>query len=141
MTPQEALELATLAHEGQYRRDGKPYITHPIAVADMMTTDDEKVVAYLHDVVEDTDARLLTVGNQPYIKFQGVNYPITEEIRFALNRLIKDFSYIDYIKDVTTSKLATKVKIADMFHNMSDNPSEKQKQKYLEGITYLLSTL
>ena len=49
------LEIATSAHEGQTRRDGvTPYIEHPKAVARRVHTDDEKAVAFLHDIIEDT---------------------------------------------------------------------------------------
>jgi len=53
-----ALEFAESAHEGQYRRSGDPYITHPLAVANIladMHMDAESIMAaLLHDVIEDT---------------------------------------------------------------------------------------
>jgi guanosine-3',5'-bis(diphosphate) 3'-pyrophosphohydrolase len=53
-----ALEWATSAHKGQKRRSGKPYITHPVAVAETVAEwglDAEAVAAaLLHDTVEDT---------------------------------------------------------------------------------------
>jgi (p)ppGpp synthase/HD superfamily hydrolase len=121
-----------------------PYSSHPIAVAEMMTTDDEKIVAYLHDVIEDTSATL-DPWDGLWLKFDGVNYPLSLKIYGALRRLTKfkedEKPYKRYIQDVAENRLATKVKIADMFHNMSDNPSEKQKRKYLEGIKYLLTKI
>ena len=56
----EAYRLAADAHEGQRRKDdGTPYITHPVAVAELLHDagfDDEVVAAaLLHDVVEDTE--------------------------------------------------------------------------------------
>ncbi len=55
-----ALDYATKAHKGQKRRSGKPYITHPTAVAETVAAwglDAEAVAAaLLHDTVEDTDA-------------------------------------------------------------------------------------
>ena len=54
-----ALELARAAHEGQTRKDGSPYVEHPIMVAQTLGASgfDEEVIAagLLHDVVEDTD--------------------------------------------------------------------------------------
>lgn len=52
---EKALEIATTAHFGQKDKVGQDYILHPITVASFMSTDEEKVVAYLHDVVEDTN--------------------------------------------------------------------------------------
>lgn len=54
----EAIEFATKAHEGQFRKGTKrPYIVHPVEVADIVTsmTDDEEVIcaAVLHDTIED----------------------------------------------------------------------------------------
>ncbi|MBQ8004466.1 MAG: bifunctional (p)ppGpp synthetase/guanosine-3',5'-bis(diphosphate) 3'-pyrophosphohydrolase, partial [Oscillospiraceae bacterium] len=55
----DAYDLATAAHEGQKRRDGSDYVTHPIAVAeivaDMELDTDSVVSALLHDCIEDTD--------------------------------------------------------------------------------------
>jgi (p)ppGpp synthase/HD superfamily hydrolase len=50
-----AIEFAFDAHRGQYDKSGLPYITHPLHVAEQMDTEDECVVALLHDVLEDTD--------------------------------------------------------------------------------------
>lgn len=59
-TFRHAVAFATKAHEGQTRKDGQPYITHPLEVADIvktMTPDpDVWSAAVLHDVVEDTPA-------------------------------------------------------------------------------------
>ena len=55
MFAQKALKVATEAHKGQTDKAGNDYILHPIYVAEQMETDAEKSVAYLHDVVEDTD--------------------------------------------------------------------------------------
>ena len=49
-----AILIASDAHRGQYDKGGLPYITHPLHVADQMKTEDECVVALLHDVMEDT---------------------------------------------------------------------------------------
>lgn len=53
-----AYEFAERAHEGQYRRTGDPYITHPVAVANILTDmhmDHQSLMAaMLHDVIEDT---------------------------------------------------------------------------------------
>jgi (p)ppGpp synthase/HD superfamily hydrolase len=52
---QEALTLAVEAHAGQFDQAGFPYVLHPIRVSESLEKDDEKIVALLHDVVEDTD--------------------------------------------------------------------------------------
>src|SRR5690606_14891446 len=57
-----AYELAISAHDGQLRKDGSPYILHPLEVAeicmDLEMDADSIIAAILHDVVEDTSVRL-----------------------------------------------------------------------------------
>jgi len=53
-----AIDLAARAHEGQTDKVGAPYIAHPVAVMGRVLTEEEKTVAVLHDVVEDTDMTL-----------------------------------------------------------------------------------
>ena len=54
-----AFDLAYQLHKGQFRKSGEPYITHPVAVADLLRElgASASVIAagFLHDVVEDTD--------------------------------------------------------------------------------------
>ena len=50
----KAHEIAKMAHFGQVDRAGIEYIKHPETVASFVKTDEEKAVAYLHDVIEDT---------------------------------------------------------------------------------------
>jgi len=54
----EALQIAVAAHEGQVDKAGEPYIDHPVRIAGMVEGEDAKVVALLHDVVEDSDVSL-----------------------------------------------------------------------------------
>lgn len=214
ITLNQAIELATKAHEGQYRtptkvfpinqhtltnseltklqqnggtnfsickEDGeylmdsyfdlfiaKPYITHPLAVMEMMDTEEEKIVAVLHDIFEDTHAKLvkeeitkrewhgsLQTTRIFFIKFNEVKYEISSSVYTALSVLnkTKNVKYEDYITDMlydrydpyfeSTDKLIDKrlwikVKLADIFHNMSCDPSEYAKQKYLKALPILL---
>ena len=124
-------EIAICAHQGQTRRDGlTPYIEHPQAVAARMSTFDEKGVAWLHDVLEDTgltDQDLLDKG-VPQRIVDGVTYMTKREGE----------SYIDYLCGVRNNPLSKAVKIADMLHNLSDAPTRKQVIKYAKGLLFLL---
>src|SRR5687767_1855054 len=61
----QAYEFASKAHEGQLRRSGDPYITHPVAVAEILATlhlDAASIkAALLHDVIEDTPSTLAEI--------------------------------------------------------------------------------
>jgi (p)ppGpp synthase/HD superfamily hydrolase len=52
---QRAIEIAVEAHKSQTRKDGSPYVLHPLRLMMNVGPTEEKIVAVLHDVVEDTD--------------------------------------------------------------------------------------
>lgn len=120
----------------------EPYHNHPIAVASMLETDEEKIVGYLHDVIEDTSAEL-RLGTSYCIEFKGEEYLLSNEVFLALKTLTKeeDKTYSTYIRSITHSKLTTKVKIADITSNLLDNPSTKQIVKYRKAMKVLLKAL
>ena len=71
----KAYELAAEAHKEQKRKTGEPYIIHPIAVARIVAEELELganpvMAAFLHDVVEDTDATIEDVY-EPYLLQNG----------------------------------------------------------------------
>lgn len=127
-----AEEIATKAHEGQYRKGGEiPYITHPQRVAKRVEGDKEaEAVAWLHDVLEDTD-----VSEQELLE-QGIPQAVVEAVK-ALTKS-KEIPYGDYLEKVRDNELAKKVKIQDMLDNLSDKPSKKQIIKYSKGFLVLL---
>jgi (p)ppGpp synthase/HD superfamily hydrolase len=52
---QRALEIAVESHKNQKQKDGTPYALHPIRLSMSLQSEEQKIVALLHDVVEDTD--------------------------------------------------------------------------------------
>lgn len=131
---QIAESIARKAHSGQFRRDGvTPYITHPEAVAAMFTDDTLKAIAWLHDVVEDTEYGFVDLANE------GVD----DDVIDALVNLTHDKGedYWSYVNGVSVHRQATLVKLADIFHNLSSNPTDKQKRKYADAVKILLNAL
>ena len=63
---QKAIVCAQKSHEGQFRKTGEPYIVHPLCVACLVAFygGDEAMIcaSLLHDVVEDTDIDIQSVG-------------------------------------------------------------------------------
>ena len=57
----KAILIATLAHEGQYDKGGKPYVLHALTVLHKVGADDEEVqcAAVLHDVIEDCTGKTI----------------------------------------------------------------------------------
>lgn len=125
-----AFQIAKKAHSKQVDKAGKDYILHPMKVASYMDTDTEKAVAYLHDVLEDTNVTEDELRNMfPNEIVDGV---ITLTHR-------KDESYFEYIFRVSTSKLAKKVKAADLYITRIKEPTKtdyKRLEKYKKAILY-----
>lgn len=107
-----AIALAAVAHDGQKRRSGESYIWHPIRVAQLGFNNNERIVGFLHDIVEDTD---VTLENLAELKF-------SEEVIDAVALLTRhddgsDAEYETYIRRIARNKLATEVKINDLSDN------------------------
>ena len=104
-----ALKLCFAAHAGQVDRSGIPYVHHPLHLAEQMETEDEIVVALLHDVMEDTDYTLADL--------QAIG--ISDAAQEALLLLTHDDAvpYLEYVRALKDNPLACKVKLADLHHN------------------------
>ena len=108
-----ALIFATEKHRGQKRIGGGDYITHPIAVCEIVKNqgygEDYQITALFHDLLEDTTAtedEILFYGNQ--------------EILTAVKLLTKQKGYdmAEYIGAIKNNKIAFVVKSADRLHNL-----------------------
>ena len=123
-TVEKAHELAKKAHAGQVDKAGKDYITHPEKVSTLVEGEDEKCVALLHDVLEDTDVQEETIRSE-------FGDTIADAV-VAMTRN-KGESYEDFIKRAKLNPIARKVKIADLTHNMDlrriPNVTEKDIQR------------
>lgn len=111
---ERAAELATAAHDGQLDKLGRPYIEHPSRVADRVAPDAyAETVAWLHDVVEDTEVRL--------IDLLEMGYP--DRVVEAVDAISKrdHESLEDYLIRVASNDLAYTVKLADVADNSSED--------------------
>jgi len=120
-----AIAIANQAHAGQLDKAGKPYISHPLTVMAQMDTLESKIVAVLHDAIEDSDLTIEGLVKQGFPEF------ITDAIA-AITKLDGE-QYEDYIMRVKSNAIARKVKIADVTHNMDmsriANPTAKDLQR------------
>lgn len=119
-----AFFIAARAHKGQRDKGGKPYIFHPLNVSLNVKGKDEKIVALLHDVIEDT---AYTIDD---LKF------FTEDQREALLLLThdKDIPYMTYIEAIKKNKIARRVKLADLDQNMKLKRLKTVTEKDLERL-------
>ena len=131
-----ALSIARQAHEGQLDKAEVDYIEHPIYVASQVDTEEEKAVALLHDVIEDSPVsaeELLQAG-------------LPETVVTAVQVLTKkkEQDYQTYLETVKKNPLARVVKLADLKHNSDlsrlSSITEKDRErlkKYKKAIDFL----
>ena len=109
-TLERAIQIAVQAHTGQKDKRGAPYILHPLHLMSKMHTDPERIVAILHDVVEDSDWTLAQLRDE------GFSDEVLAAIDCVTHRA--DEPYKDFIERANLNPLARTIKIADLLHNM-----------------------
>ncbi|MDQ0319993.1 hypothetical protein QO002_002131 [Pararhizobium capsulatum DSM 1112] len=124
-----AIQVATAAHAGQVDKSGQPYILHPLRVMLAMETEDERIVAVLHDILEDTPV----TANDLYWE-HGFKPHVVEAV-FALSRKPGE-DYPDFIRRLAVNPLARSVKIADIKDNLRPG-AEHLRSKYEAALRML----
>lgn len=139
---QHAVDFATKAHDGQFRKTGEAYIIHPLAVKKILTEwgmDEDTIIAgILHDTVEDTD-----------ITLNDIKTEFGETVAFLVDGVTKLSTARSGMRDIDTYLPETKdnflrlmialgadirvliIKLADRLHNMRTLgalPPDKQKK-------------
>lgn len=129
-----ASKLAHIAHYGQYRNDGvTPYIIHPKAVAKSVKDERMKAVAWLHDVIEDTNVR------DHHLREQEVPEDVIEAVQVMTKLPCQN--YLEYILRCKKNYLACHVKIADITHNLSTlEKNKKDKRDKYELALFILKS-
>ena len=107
---ERALEIATKAHKGQVDKSGAVYIFHPIRVAELCTTEEEKIVALLHDTIEDTSV------TAEYLLEQGFPRTIVDAVLGVTRR--DDETYEEFVRRASLNPISKQVKIHDLEDNM-----------------------
>ena len=121
---QIALELAVEKHKNQTDKAGNPYILHPLHVMENVNSKEGKIVAILHDIIEDTDI------TEDYLLKIGLSKRIVDAV-VALTRS-EDMDYQEYINNLSSNPLAKEVKLADLEHNMDLKRLPTLEEKDLE---------
>ncbi len=115
--------FAAAAHEGQFRKNGDPYFTHPISVMYFLKERDEELecIAVGHDLLEDTN----TTVDDLYIL--GMSDRVVKGI-LALTKFEWE-TYEEYVDKVMANRDAMIVKQADLKHNSDFSQLKGVKQK------------
>jgi RelA/SpoT family (p)ppGpp synthetase len=120
----EAYDFGAERHQGQKRASGEPYITHPVAVADILADlkldADTLVAAILHDVIEDTPtakAEIATIFGQVVAELvDGVSK--LDQIQFKNRQEAQAESFRKMLLAMVRDIRVIMVKLADRMHNM-----------------------
>jgi len=145
---EKAIDMATKAHEGQFRKTGEPYIVHPLAVKKILEEwgmDEDTIIAgILHDTVEDTNLTLSDIKSE-----------FGEPVAFLVDGVTKLSTARNGMRDIDTYLPETRdnflrlmialgddirvliIKLADRLHNLrtlSALPPDKQKKIAKESL-------
>ncbi|MFC4805522.1 GTP pyrophosphokinase [Filifactor villosus] len=130
----KALRIAYRAHRGQKDKAGKPYIFHPIRVSLGVKNREAKIVALLHDVIEDSEITMEEL------------YFLNDRQKQALLLLThkEEEDYFDYIQRIKNDEIARQVKVSDLRHNADltrlhtvTERDRKRRRKYLKALSML----
>jgi (p)ppGpp synthase/HD superfamily hydrolase len=126
-----AEQIAREAHKGQRRTLGRreDYIKHPERVASHFSTDESKIIAWLHDVIE--DSKLLPQD----LRDKGIDTNLV----YIVTVLTKDEdeTYLDYILRVKEIEQARIIKITDIRDNLEKLNKGSLRDKYIMALHIL----
>ena len=112
MNLQRAIEIALEAHKGALDKGGNPYILHPLRLMLQMDSEEEMIVAILHDVVEDSEK-----WSFDKLHKEGFSKKIINSLR-SVTKENENEDYEKFIDRSIRDKIGRKVKIADISDNL-----------------------
>ena len=119
MDLQRAIEIAVDAHKTDIDKGGNPYILHPLRLMMQMDTEDEKIVAVLHDVVEDHGEQ----WSMDKIKAEGFPTSVIRGLE-SVTKMPEEESdasddvYFSFVRRAAADPIGRKVKFADIKDNL-----------------------
>ncbi len=117
-----ALPLARKLHDGQYRKSGEPYFTHPLKVCSTLISygvDDDVTLAaaILHDVLEDCEEKM-PQGGQELVTEYGLSQEVLDIIKLLSKRSgLNDQELYVYFHRIEKNPKAALIKLTDRLHN------------------------
>jgi len=118
---EDAIFLALKAFYGKKSIDGEPAVLHALTVGAAGKTKEEKILGYIHDVVEDTDTTFDDLLRMGYTR------KVVEAARLCTRD--RETPYFDYVQAIIDSgnETAINVKINDLNHNLSRGARTEQE--------------
>ncbi|MBQ7410662.1 MAG: bifunctional (p)ppGpp synthetase/guanosine-3',5'-bis(diphosphate) 3'-pyrophosphohydrolase [Clostridia bacterium] len=129
MNLEKAIEFMKQKHGNQKRKQGTPYYTHPLAVAELLKSkgfsEEYQLAGLFHDLIEDTNAT-----------YEEIIALSNENVAEAVRLVSKTDGYVmtEYIGNIKENDMARMVKIADRIHNLSESPAANRKfqERYIK---------
>jgi len=133
----KAILLAVEAHRGQVDKAGDPYILHPLRVMGMVEGLDTKVVAVLHDTIEDTEV------TAEVLRELGLPEYLVEAVEAVTRQ--PDEPYAEFIERVSWNPIGRRVKRADVLDHLRQDSKitlpEGLSTRYTKAIEILDSRI
>ena len=132
----EAFRYADQAHLGQFRNSGAPYITHPIAVAEILASwhMDAQVIeaGLMHDVLEDTAISKIEMSEKFGIKVAELVDGVSklDKLKFSSNEEAQAESFHKMLLAMSRDVRVILIKLADRIHNMRTLGAVKPHKKF-----------
>ena len=139
----DVYNTARMAHVGQTRRDGSEYFSHPSEVRNITARfypQDRvaQLAALLHDTLEDAPGSTVESAEEMegFIRGSIQDRHSADEVIRVVRSLTheKGGDYFSYVVGLLGDIPTLRVKLSDMVHNLTDNPSPKQKVKYKSAL-------
>ena len=138
-TLERAIVIAAEGHKGVKDKAGAPYILHPLRMMLRLSSPDERIVAVLHDVVEDCPGWTFDS-----LRDEGFSDEVIAALESVTKR--KGEKYEDFVKRAAANPIGRNVKLADLADNCDlsriSQPSEADYQrikKYQDAIKQIHS--
>ena len=128
MNLERAIQIAVEAHAGQIDKANEPYILHPLRVMFGVKGDEARIVAVLHDVVDDCEDWTFE-----RLEREGFSPAIIQALESVTKRPEEENDYMGFIKRSGQNEIGRAVKISDLKDNLDmsriPNPTERDHQR------------
>ena len=141
MNLERAIEIAVEAHKGVVDKGGNPYVLHPLRMMFAVSNEEEKIVAVLHDVIE--DAFGWDFGR---LEKEDFSAAVIDALR-SVTKITDDEDYDAFIERAMSNPIGKQVKIADIRDNLDvtrigelAEKDMKRLNKYKKALARLTGT-
>jgi (p)ppGpp synthase/HD superfamily hydrolase len=141
MNLERAIEISVEAHKGVLDKGGNPYVLHPLRMMFAVSNEEEKIVAVLHDVVEDSFG-----WDFGRLEKEDFSAAVIDALR-SVTKITEDEDYDAFIERAMSNPIGRQVKIADIRDNLDvtrigelTEKDMKRLNKYKKALARLTGT-